>query len=161
MYVYELVLSSRKPEEIASYDTLIYPFDSYIWGFIIGATLVTFMVLLTMQKLWNNIYGKTLTFDHIFKGINTKEITQHFTSLSFSDFFLSTIMIPRKRPYKWFLRPGFMTRKVFLLKWIFVANVFSLGYRSTLLSTLVPIRYEDTIETVHDLYKSGLSLLIP
>ena len=81
MYVYELVLSSRKPEEIASYDTLIYPFDSYIWGFIIGATLVTFMVLLTMQKLWNNIYGKTLTFDHIFKGINTKEITQHFTSL--------------------------------------------------------------------------------
>ena len=81
MYVYELVLSSRKPEEIASYDTLIYPFDSYIWGFIIGATLVTFMVLLTMQKLWNNIYGKTLTFDHIFKGINTKKITQHFTSL--------------------------------------------------------------------------------
>ena len=54
-----------------------------------------------------------------------------------------------------------MTRKVFLLKWIFVANVFSLGYRSTLLSTLVPIRYEDTIDTVHDLEKSRLSLLIP
>ena len=53
-----------------------------------------------------------------------------------------------------------MTRKVFLLKWIFVANVFSLGYRSTLLSTLVPIRYEDTIDTVHDLHKSGIPLLI-
>ena len=70
-------------------------------------------------------------------------------------------MIPRKRPEKWFQRPGFMTRKVFLLKWIFIANVFSLGYRSTLLSTLVPIRYEDTIDTVKELDESKLSLLIP
>ena len=70
-------------------------------------------------------------------------------------------MIPRKRPEKWFKRRGFKTRKVFLLKWIFVANVFSLGYRSTLLSTLVPIRYEDTIDSLHDLNKSRLPLLIP
>ena len=88
-------------------------------------------------------------------------MVQCIISLLFSDFFFSTIMIPRKRPEKWFRRPGFLTRKVFLVKWIFVANVFSLGYRSTLLSTLVPIRYEETIDTVYDLDKSRLSLLIP
>ena len=70
-------------------------------------------------------------------------------------------MIPRKRPKSWFLRPGFLIRKTLLFKWIFVANVFSLGYRSILLSTLVAIRYEDSIETLQDLGKSGLSLLIP
>ena len=68
MYVFELSLTSRRPEEIASYHTLIYPFDSYIWGFLVVATLVTFTVLLTMQKLWNNINGQSLTYDHIFKG---------------------------------------------------------------------------------------------
>ena len=88
-------------------------------------------------------------------------MVQCIISLLFSDFFFSTIMIPRKRPEQWFRRPGFLTRKVFLVKWIFVANVFSLGYRSTLLSTLVPIRYEETIDTVYDLDKSRLSLLIP
>ena len=84
MYVFELSLTSRRPEEIASYDTLIYPFDSYIWCFIIGATLVTFTLLLTMQKLWNHIYGKSFTFDHIFKGNSTyKTLFNNLSEFSF------------------------------------------------------------------------------
>ena len=36
-----------------------------------------------------------------------------------------------------------------------------MGYRSTLLSTLIPIRYEKTIDTLEDLDASGLPLLVP
>ena len=69
MFVYELSMTSQRPGEVASYDTLIYPFDSYIWKFITLATLVTFSYLLATQKLWNNIHGGTLTPDIIFRGI--------------------------------------------------------------------------------------------
>ena len=53
-----------------------------------------------------------------------------------------------------------MTRKMLILKWIFLGNIFTMGYKCTLLSNLIPIRYESTIDTLLDLEQSGLPLLI-
>ena len=36
-----------------------------------------------------------------------------------------------------------------------------MGYKSTLLSTLIPIRYEKQIDTIQDMDESGLPFLIP
>ena len=47
-----------------------------------------------------------------------------------------------------------------LFIWLFLGNVLSMAYKSTLLSTLIPIRYEKTLDTIGDLDKSGLGLLI-
>ena len=41
-----------------------------------------------------------------------------------------------------------------------LGNILTLGYKTTLLSSLIPIRYEDTIDSMDDLDKSGLPLLI-
>ena len=79
-----------------------------------------------------------------------------------SDIFLSTELIPKKRLKKWIQRPGFNLRKVVILKWIVLGNILTLGYKTTLLSSLIPIRYEDTtIKSLDDLDKSGLPLIIP
>ena len=48
-----------------------------------------------------------------------------------------------------------------ILKWIFLGNILTMGYKCTLLSCLLPIRYEATINTLSDLDQSGLPLLIP
>ena len=48
-----------------------------------------------------------------------------------------------------------------ILKWIFLGNVITMAYKSTLLSSLIQIRYEPPIVTLSDLEKSGLPLLIP
>ena len=77
-----------------------------------------------------------------------------------SDFFLSTELIPKRRLKKWINRDGFVTRKILILKWIILGNILTMGYKCTLLSTLIPIRYENTIDTLSDLDKSGLSLFI-
>ena len=77
-----------------------------------------------------------------------------------SDFFLSTELIPKKRQNKWIDREGFITRKILILKWIFLGNVLTMGYKCTLLSTLIPIRYESTIDTLSDLDQSGLPLVV-
>ena len=41
-----------------------------------------------------------------------------------------------------------------------MGNILTLGYKTTLLSSLIPIRYEDTINTIYDIDKSGLPLLM-
>ena len=78
----------------------------------------------------------------------------------FPDFFLSTELILDSKLEKWINRQGFGTRKLLILKWIVLGSILSMSYKSTLLSTLVTIRYEKTIETVFDLDTSRLPLLL-
>ena len=76
------------------------------------------------------------------------------------DFFTSTELIPKKRRNKWIQRPGFRIRKAIILEWIVLGNILTLGYKKSLLSSLVPIRYEDTIDSMYDLDKSGLPVIM-
>ena len=77
-----------------------------------------------------------------------------------SDFFTSTELIPKRRLNKWIQRPGFGIRKVAILKWIVLGNVLTLGYKTTLLSSLITINYEDPIDNMFDLDKSGLPFIM-
>ena len=77
------------------------------------------------------------------------------------DLFLAIVFIPRRKLARWIQREGFGVRKLAILKWIFLSHVLILGYKSTLLSTLIPIRYSEQINTLEDMDKSGLPLLIP
>ena len=70
-------------------------------------------------------------------------------------------MIPRKRLKNWINRRGFRMRKGIILLWIFWGHFLVMGYKTTLLSTLIQIRYESTIDSLEDMAKSGLPLLIP
>ena len=70
-------------------------------------------------------------------------------------------MIDISLPHNWFIRRGFKHSRLFLLfTWLFLGHFVSRAYKSTLLSTLIPIRYEKTLDTIEDLDKSGLPLLI-
>ena len=60
----------------------------------------------------------------------------------------------------WIQRPGFRIRKIVILKWIVLGNVLTLAYKATLLSSLIPIRYDDTIDSIADLDKSGLPMIL-
>ena len=58
------------------------------------------------------------------------------------------------------MRPGFAVRKVVILKWIFLGNILTMAYKTTLLSSLIPIQYENTIDNMKDLDDSGKSLIM-
>ena len=77
-----------------------------------------------------------------------------------SDIFLALELIPRRRLGKWINRDGFGIRKILILRWIVLGSVLTWGYKSTLLSTLVTIRYNKPIDTLADLDRSGLPLVI-
>ena len=77
-----------------------------------------------------------------------------------TDFLLSTELIPNVRLEKWINRKGFRIRKALILKWIFLGNVLTMAYKSTLLSTLITIRYNMPIDTLADFDSSGLPMVV-
>ena len=70
-------------------------------------------------------------------------------------------MVPKRRPNRWINRHGFATRKRVIMQWLLLGHFLTLGYKSTLLSTLIPIRYEHTIDTIKDMAESGLPFTVP
>ena len=83
-------------------------------------------------------------------------------SPSFSDFCLAMLWIDESRPRAWFSRRGFThARKGLLLLWLFGGNFLLMGYKSTLRSSLITIKYEDKIVTINDLVQSGIPVAFP
>ena len=79
---------------------------------------------------------------------------------NFSDFTVAFIFIEETVPYGLFQREGFLhSRKLLLIFWLVMGNFILVGYKGTLLSNLVKIEYESTINSYDDLDKSGLKYL--
>ena len=68
MHVHEFVMEQRKPMPIASFGTLINPFDISVWTFSIVSTITIFVVLVVMQKLWSKVSGKASPSGYMFQG---------------------------------------------------------------------------------------------
>ena len=70
MYMHEFIMMSKKPHEIASFDTIIYPFDSFIWIFTLSSMLAVFIMLFLMQNCWHVASGMPYAYssDYVFEG---------------------------------------------------------------------------------------------
>ena len=72
MSVYDYIISQKKPEEIASYDTLIHPFDKYVWAFTFASTIGVMVTLILMKKFWNIKQGHSSYENDYYKGDKQK-----------------------------------------------------------------------------------------
>ena len=78
-----------------------------------------------------------------------------------ADLCIAISFIEESVPHAWFNRRGFVaSRKLLILQWLMFGSILLLGYKSTLLATLIPINYEKPINTVDDLANSNMPLLI-
>ena len=68
MYMYEYIMRSKRPDQIATYDTIVYPFDTYIWIFIIISMMAQFLALFVIQNVWSFVSGNSNPKDYIFEG---------------------------------------------------------------------------------------------
>ena len=74
---------------------------------------------------------------------------------------LALTLIDESVPEQWLYREGFThSRKLLILQWLLYGSILLMGYKAVLLSTLIPIRYEQTIDTLYDLDKSESRLAI-
>ena len=68
MYMYEYIMKSKRPDEIATYDTIVYPFDAYIWILITISMMAQFFALFVIQNVWSSTSGNSNPKDYIFEG---------------------------------------------------------------------------------------------
>ena len=68
MSVYQWPIQNIKPKEIASFDTLMYPFDNYTWAFVFGAIVGEFIILIIMQLVWSGLVRKSTPRDFVYQG---------------------------------------------------------------------------------------------
>ena len=68
MSMYEYIMGSKKPQEIISYDTIIYPMDAYVWLFVLISSLAQFILLHIAQNIWSYSSNLKNPVDHIFEG---------------------------------------------------------------------------------------------
>ena len=71
MYVHQLLITTGQPKEIVSYDTIVYPFDIYVWGFAGGTIIVVFILLMVMQNLWSIIVEEQNPRDYLYQGCHS------------------------------------------------------------------------------------------
>ena len=68
MYIYEFVMQSKKPHVMASFDTIIHPFDSFTWIFSLASMLAVFGTLLLMQNRWLRVRGQSNNVNFMYEG---------------------------------------------------------------------------------------------
>jgi hypothetical protein len=163
MFAYEFLVSTPKEGEMASFDTLLYPFDIYIWSFIMTLILLQISLMLMVEHLWlktTNVHSSQIyIFESMF--LITSYVKMNIELLISGIATSTVVLIQESLPHEWFRRNSFVAQKVLLFQWLIMGCLLSMAYRSILLSTLIPIRYEKPIDTLADLEKSGLPLLLP
>ena len=68
MYTYVFSVLSRKPEQIISYDALIYPLDNYTWYFTLSSSMAVLLLLIFIQKCWAHASGQKIPSGWFFQG---------------------------------------------------------------------------------------------
>ena len=68
MYFYEFIAHGRKPPEISSFKALVYPLDFFTWILSLLGTIVVFLILIIMQKLWSHASGEPYLPEYLYQG---------------------------------------------------------------------------------------------
>ena len=68
MYTHEIYIATKEPKEIASYETLSFPFDTYVWYSILGVVIIELVILVTIQRVWCIGLEEDFTLRSIYTG---------------------------------------------------------------------------------------------
>ena len=68
MFIYHFRVTSKKPQPILAWDTLIYPFDQYMWYFIAASILAVVIALILIQNVWTFASGEQPPNGWVFQG---------------------------------------------------------------------------------------------
>ena len=165
MFAYEFVIMTRKPLQVPEYEALTYPFDNYIWIFLFSSMAVVSCTLIMLQTIWSTGPGEDSPKD---SSTQSEYLLSIFSLAEFATYIpaASTILLPamllvQSVPDDWVFKRNFSSRNLLLLSWLLWGGILIMGYKSTLLSTLIKIRYEDVIEDIYDMDQSQLPFLLP
>ena len=75
--------------EISSFMALVYPLDLFTWIFSLLSTIVMFLILIIMQKLWSHESGEAYLPEYLYQGKKLHYYILQNVNVSFTFRFLS------------------------------------------------------------------------
>ena len=163
---YEINFASAIPETTLNYATMFKPFDNYIWALIaisLISVILTFLVIDKVSALWMRNSTKNSFFQSTKKHMLHQVVSEFNAILSFLVFFMSIGPIIDESLDNKFVHitTSAKARQVLLVKWIVLGFCLTACYKSVLLSEMVNIGYEKTIDSVEDALVSGKLFVVP
>ena len=61
-------IATQKPNEIASFDSIVIPFDKYVWLFTFVCICAQFLLLVIMQNVYSHVTGIKNPNDYVYEG---------------------------------------------------------------------------------------------
>ena len=68
--MYEFPFASKLPAEVTSFATLVRPFDNYTWIMAFVSSIITYCMLVLIQRLWSYQSGDPFRNDFLYQGIS-------------------------------------------------------------------------------------------
>ena len=151
---YNFQFLSARPKQIQNYLMLLWPFDRYIWAFLLAsvvAVTITLAIIDTMYANWTNASTRDIIYQSRY-DISNLDIS--IISL-FSGIIIGIASIIEAETRDYFNKEKCSkARELLLLQWAMIGFLLTTCYKETLLSTLINIEYEKTIDSVDDVLKS-------
>ena len=63
-----MILMSALPIQIVTYDSIVYPFDQQVWGFMFGCIIAQFLLLTAMQYIYCKVSGTLNDIEYLYEG---------------------------------------------------------------------------------------------
>ena len=142
---YEFRWRSAHPKAIASYETLLVPFDAPTWSLTLLSVAWTIFVILLGDWIHFAVRKTTFPDNMVFEGL----------AISFVS------LIQESLPQAWFQRNRWCSKYLMLFIWLLTSFVLGQAYKSNLLAILATKRYEPTIETAEDFFTLDRTLIMP
>ena len=68
MFVNEYVFATARARQTVSYETLIHPFDKYVWAFTMASTFLILATILLLAKFGDFTTRRQVSMNNIFEG---------------------------------------------------------------------------------------------
>ncbi len=162
MHRYEFLLASAKPSPVAKYNAIFREFDVYIWVGIATTVVAATMWLIMAGTIWSQLAFAASSRDFVYEGEYCPYPSRHILHPGFYTGITITTssLLQQSLLHSWFGHtPG--SKRGMLAIWLLGATFVSMSYKSTLLSALIRIEYRRPVDTIKDLFISGLPFLLP
>ncbi len=141
MYENQFLMATAKPKPVKTYDTLLFPFDWFIWGLVAAVTVAQIVALVIVD----GVAGGASTSDCVFHSTNRSLSIYVRTFMNYSLLFEGVAIsvgsvLQTSFPDRWFEKRRYHSRRLLLFQWLIMGCFISYGYKSTLNSTLISVR---------------------
>ena len=165
---YEFHFVSGAPPTRNDNLSLFWPFDQYVWAFLIASAVTVSITLILINKVHptlSNEASRETSFKSNSNGANEGNLNQNELEIFLGIMFTIGAIIEESQgnhyEYNYVSeRKCSVARTFIVLKWTVLGFLLTISYKSVLRAIMMKQEYETPIDTIDDVLQSGKQIMI-